>query len=515
MRIVTTGQMRRLEELAVEAGIGWEALMENAGQGAARRIIERIGVRDKRCVVLCGKGNNGGDGLVAARVLHRAGARCSVYLLQGKPATAQSQRMYERSAAAGVELLDGQSQRDRMLLDIAQADLLVDAVYGVSFRGTLPALVAEASRAAAESRACVVSLDTPSGADADSGRADPHCFRANYTMTMEAVKTGMLSYPLAGYTGEICVVPIGVPDACRAQVEETCFAPDLQDVSSALPVRDDNSNKGSFGKVLTVCGSVGMGGAALMSSEAAYLSGAGLVQMALPRSLVLPLSARATEQTLLGFDETADGTFATSSTQALLAAAENAAVCVLGCGLGHNEETRMVVRSLVEHTQAQLVLDADGLNAIAEDPGILRKARKTPVITPHPGEMARLLGKTPADVQADRLEIAAAFAHAYGAVTVLKGARTVIAAPDGRLFLNRSGNAGMAKGGMGDVLAGMVGGLAAQGLPPERAAWMACCLHGLAGDRAVRRTSRYGLMARDLLAALPCVLREAEVLAGR
>ncbi len=515
MRIVNVEQMRRLEALAVEAGASWEALMENAGQGAARKIIERIEVQDRRCVVLCGKGNNGGDGLVVARVLHQAGAQCSVYLLQGKPATPQSQYMYEQAAAAGVAVLDGPSQRESMLAEIARADLLVDAVYGVSFHGELPALVAQAAQAAAESRVYVVALDVPSGADADSGRVSPHCFRADYTMTMEAVKAGLLSYPLAGYVGEICVVPIGVLDECYERLEETCFAPDMMDVSLALPVRDDNSHKGSFGKVLTVCGSVGMSGAALMSSEAAYHSGAGLVQMALPRSLVLPLSARITEQTLLGFDETADGTFAACSIQSLLAAADGASVCVLGCGLGQNEETKTVVRSMIEHTQARLVLDADGLNAIADDPGILRKARRTPVITPHPGEMARLVGKSTADVQADRLETAAAFARAYGVVTVLKGARTVIAAPDGRLYINRSGNAGMAKGGMGDVLAGVIGGFLAQGISPERAAWMACYLHGLAGDRAVRRTSRYGLLARDLLTALPCVLREAEVLAGR
>ena len=460
MRIVNVEQMRRLEALAVEAGAGWEALMESAGQGAARKIIERFEVPGRRCVVLCGKGNNGGDGLVAARALHQAGAQCSVYMLQGKPATPQSQYMYEQAVAAGVAVLDGPSQRERMLAEIAQADLLVDAVYGVSFHGELPALVAQAAQAAAESRAYVVALDVPSGADADSGRVSPHCFHADYTMTMEAVKAGLLSYPLAGYVGEICVVPIGIPDTCYERLEETRFAPDMMDVSLALPVRDNNSHKGSFGKVLTVCGSVGMSGAALMSSEAAYCSGAGLVQMALPRSLVLPLSARITEQTLLGFDETADGTFAASSIQPLLAAADGAAVCVLGCGLGRNDETQTVVRSMIEHTQARLVLDADGLNAIAD-------------------------------------------------------ARTVIATPDGRLYINQSGNAGMAKGGMGDVLAGVIGGFLAQGLPPERAAWMACYLHGLAGDRAVRRTSRYGLLARDLLTALPSVLREAEVLAGR
>lgn len=499
-KTVTTEQMRRIEAAAVKEGIRYARLMENAGAAAARYIRDRFSVKGARAVILCGRGNNGGDGFVIARKLYEAGSAVTVVLTDGKPTTEEASEMFSLLDTREITLLALTDQRDRVNAALDKADFAVDAVYGIGFHGTLPEPIATLFDRINRRQLPVVAVDVPSGLNGDTGIADPHTLIATVTVTFTAIKQGMASDAAAPLCGQIQLLSIGIEPRL---VEESFFTLiDPKEELARVPVRAADAHKGSCGHVLSLCGQYGMAGAAFFAAKAALRCGAGLVTAALPQSIYPIVTTMLPEAVYLPLPEH-EGHIALPSRARLREQLPRCQAVVIGCGLGVSEEAWQVVADLITHAKCPVVLDADGINMLSLHIDILKTAHAPLVLTPHPGEMARLCGCSVAEVQENRETIAAQWAQKLGVVLVLKGHRTVVATPKGEIAVNTTGNPGMATGGSGDVLAGMIASLIAQGLSPDAAARCGVCLHGLAGDRAAARLSMNGLLPSDLLEELP------------
>ena len=502
MKLFCRDEMRRLETLAEEAGTPLGQLMEQAGKAVAEEAETLCRpIRDKRVVLLCGRGNNGGDGFVCARALAEQGAKCTVLLVQGEP-QAELARAAFLALPETVERLCTEHRREEAERAVARADLLVDAVFGFSFRGGLSG---DAARflALANARVCgKLSADLPSGVECDTGRADPGTFRADVTVTFTGKKPANCSYPAKEYCGRTVVRQVGVPPALAEDAQTRIFETDGSFPGIYLHEPDTQSNKGDLGRLLLVCGSYGMAGACIMAARAALRCGVGLLNIAVEQN-VYPIVAQAVPEavfTVLDLEDRRE-----ESEAKLFAALRSCTACLMGCGLGAMAD--VLCPLVFSHCEAPLVADADAINFAARRPGALEGVRAPLVLTPHPGEMARLCADSIPEIQADRLGAALEKARETGAVVALKGAATVIAAPDGRCAVNPTGNPGMAKGGSGDVLAGMTASFAAQGIPPFEAAVLGAFLHGAAGDRCRERYGSRAMLPTDLLEALPAVLR--------
>ncbi len=510
MRIVTCAQMRELEKLAVAEGISSLRLMENAGSAAARCIRENTPVAGKRCTVLCGRGNNGGDGFVVARRLHDNGAQVAVILACGAPTTPEATEMYERLGALRQSVLP--IEEERACADaVRECDVLVDAVFGTGFHGAprgplLASLFGQVNR----SGAAVYALDMPSGADADSGAVEGECIAAGVTISFGAPKTGQFLSPAAGYCGRVVTVAIGLPEGSASGLS----GPSVElleeaGVAALIPRRRRDANKGSFGRVFCLCGSLGMAGAALLAAKGALRAGAGLVTLGVPEPVYLPVASNLTEALVYPLPATPAGAAAFSAWERVAELSAAANVLLVGCGLSRDEGTRALVHRLVREAPEgkTVILDADGINAFEGHIDVLRTSKASLILTPHPGEMARLCGKSIPEIQRTRLSTARGFAQSMGLTLVLKGAGTVVAARDGTAYVNPTGNPGMARGGSGDLLAGMVAALAAQGLADADAACAAVYIHGAAGDRCAERLSQTGMLPSDMLLEVPQIFR--------
>lgn len=508
--VFSVAEMRALDRRAVaELGIPGATLMENAGRGAARSIAHAVGLlgmprRGARVVVVCGKGGNGGDGFVVARYLKRAGHRVEVFLaapvteLTGDPAA-----KYRELVRAGV--------KPRVVTDdavlapaLARADLVVDALLGTGARGAPAPLVARAiERINHRARACpVVALDIPSGLPGDGEAPDGPVVRAALTTTFAGLKRGLVSGRGPEHAGRLEVVDIGIPPVEVGRGIST-FVLERTDVAPFFPPRSREAHKGTYGHVLVVAGSVGKTGAAALAARAAMRAGAGLVTVATPASVQPVVASLILEAMSLPLPETGALTIALAAGPQIIEQAAQGDAVAIGPGLGLHEDTLALVRDLTRALDRPTVLDADALSALAGHLEVLRAARGPRVLTPHPGEMARLLGVKPDDVQRDRIGVARQFATAHGVHLVLKGATSVVAFPDGRVLLNPTGNPGMASGGAGDVLTGILGAFLARGLAPGDALAAAVWLHGLAGDIAASCTGQEALVASDVIEALP------------
>lgn len=515
MRLVTAREMREIDRRAMEEyAIPGVVLMENAGRSVADA-VERLlgGLGGKRVVVLCGKGNNGGDGFVAARHLLQRGATPKVFLscapeeITGDAAV--NLTIWQR---LGQECFQLATSGSLQLLKIAllQADAVVDALYGTGFRGKATGQVGRAIEAVNAAGKPVVAVDLPSGLEADTGRVNGPCIRATVTVTFGLPKIGLVLDPGVEYRGKLVVADISLPRVLTDEAAPDRYLLTSELVSSWFAPRPATAHKGDFGHVLVVGGSRGMIGAACLTAQAALKTGAGLVTLAVPRSLQDVAAGKLTEVMTAGLPETPEGALSREALPVVAALLKKKAVLALGPGLGQHPETVALVQELVRAAVCPLVVDADGLNAFAGAGGLPAERAAPLVVTPHPGEMGRLTGKRVAEVEADRVGCAAAAAREWQAVVVLKGARTVVASPDGYLGINTTGNPGMATGGSGDVLTGVVAALIAQGLDPFRAAAAAAYLHGRAGDLAAGERGEMGLMAGDILRFLPVACREIE-----
>lgn len=510
MKVLNCEQSRELEKKAVDAGMSYLELMENAGAAAVRFMRKKFSLTNKQAVILCGKGNNGGDGFVAARLLSEYGAQVSVLLVDGYPVTEIAKTMFSRLRGTAVRIVNYSDNADTADRLISDADFVLDAIYGTGFHGSAAQSLLRPFQAVRNSSAVVIAVDMPSGANCETGAVEGECIKADYTVTFSTLKNGHLIRPAQEFCGEIAVAPIGIRSEFINGQEHSFEVTEQADVHSFFSRRSPESNKGDYGRLLCLCGSDGMAGAAVMSAKAAVRCGAGLVNVALPRSIYPIVASQVIEPvyTLLDYDQ--EGNLQDGSRAAFFQAFSAASACLIGCGLGKIEKTAELVCRLISESQIPLILDADGINILAENINILKTAHAPIVLTPHPGEMARLLKTSVKDVQSHRLEYARNFAKEHNVILVLKGAGTLIAEPNGMAHLNMTGNAGMAKGGSGDVLAGMMASFLAQGMEPVKAAVGAVYLHGAAGDRCAKELSQCAMLPTDIIEMLPGLFLEIE-----
>ncbi len=510
MKLATASQMRELDRRTIEEfGLPGMVLMEAAGRAATAAVRELLPCASPGpVVVVAGKGNNGGDGFVVARWLHDAGIPVEVCLL---PAAAE----LAGDAAANCDLALNlgvtvhEEASPSLLVDrLAGASIIVDAVLGIGISGEVRGAALIAIETMNASSAPVVAADIPSGIHADTGAILGVAVDARITVTFGLPKVGLHQYPGRACCGEIRVAEIGIP---RAFIDEAGLSANLTDGPAAagmLPPRPADMHKGVAGRLLVVAGSAGMTGAAAMSALGAMRAGAGLVYLACPHGLNDTLEAKCTEVLTLPVPESDRRSLALHAEPELLAAAESADAVLIGPGVSQDAETAELMHRLAAAVHAPLVIDADGLNAFAGRAGDLAARPAPTVITPHPGEMSRLTGLSTAEIADDRPTVARELAAHTGAVVLLKGAGTVIAAPDGELWINSTGNPGLASGGSGDVLSGMIGAFMAGGSHALAAAVAGAWYHGRAADVAAEPGMR-GLLATDLLAALPSVFPPA------
>jgi len=515
--LVTAEEMRRMDRRTIEEfGIPGLLLMENAGLQVVTHAERRFGSwRGKRVLVLCGGGNNGGDGMVVARHVAQRGAEVQVVLV-ADPAKVTGDALTNLHIVQklGLPLHVLRSAEPLHSIWANRWDIVVDALLGVGVTGEVRGLVGETIRFLGECPVPVVAVDVPSGIDADTGAVCGCAMRATLTVTFGAMKVGLAVYPGVEFAGEVVVADIGIPAAVveRADIHRRLVT--REQVAQWLPVRPADAHKGRFGHVLVVGGSVGLAGAPMMAAEAALRVGAGLCSVAVPQSIYAAAAATLREAMVRPLPDTPEGCLSAESVDAMSPLLERANVLAIGPGWGTYPPARQALRKLLSIAQVPCVIDADALNCVAQEPHILPESPPPLVFTPHPGEMARLMNTDTATVQANRLAIAQEAAHRFGAVVVLKGARTVIATPEGRIWVNPTGNAGMATGGSGDVLTGAIAGLLAQGLDAERSAAAGVYMHGLAGDLAAQKEGAAGLIAGDIIRCLPEAIMHIEQSGG-
>lgn len=515
MRLLTAAEMRAVDSHVIkEIGIPSIVLMENAGRqaaGIAATFLQSTGGR--KVSIICGKGNNGGDGLVAARYLHNQGHKVRVFL------TARSDELagdalanYHICGQLGIDIQEvDENYLPKLRFCLSLTDLIIDAMLGTGSKGAPAGLIKQVIDLVNDVGKTVLSVDVPSGLNASTGAVPGACIKAEMTVTLAAPKVGLLVYPGAGYKGRLFVADIGIPaEVLDAAGQGTVVSASL--VRRVLPARPADGHKGTFGHLLILAGSPGMTGAAALAAEAALRTGVGLVTVGIPQSLNDILEAKLTEAMTIPLPETADRSLSIEALGTILEKKDRFDAVVIGPGLGRHQSTGQLLDALLEQVSCPVVLDADGLNLAAELELLEKRSGESCplIITPHPGEMARLLGCSIAEVQADRLAAARQAAEAFSCTAVLKGAGTVAAAAHGGFWVNTTGNVGMATGGTGDVLSGIIGGLLAAGVEPAAAAAAGVYVHGLAGDTAAQRRGRTSLIAGDLIEALAEVWQAIE-----
>ena len=507
MRLVGSAEMREIDRAAIEAyGIPSLTLMDRAGRAVAEAALELAGARG-RVVVVCGGGNNGGDGYVAARLLRGAGRDARVVaLVPAERLSPDARAVREQAERAGVPIDEGGELAG---LEAGVGDVVLDAIFGTGLarapQGAFAAAIA-AVEAARVAGARVLAVDVPSGLSADTGRPLGACVRADRTVTFAFQKRGLVLFPGAALAGEVSVADIGIPPEAARRVPTGCELVSDVEARMLVPARSPDAHKGDAGRVLVIAGSPGKTGAAHLALTGVLRGGAGLVTLA-ARPEVLPF-ALAGRPEAMSAALPGDGPLGPGDLQLLLALAGDADALVVGPGIPRGPRTAELLLALLAGAQKPAVIDADGLNALAEATAGLAGLAVPLVLTPHPGEMARLCGMTVQEIQADRIGVAAAKAREWRATVMLKGARTVVADPEGPPAVVLAGNAGLATGGTGDVLAGLCGALLAGGLPPPAAARVGSHVHGRAGDLAARRFGERGLLAGDLGEAIGAVWAE-------
>ncbi len=531
MKIVTAEQMRRIEDRSELRGVSKDALMENAGVAAARHIRRRCApLTGVPVLVLVGPGNNGGDGLVVARHLKRWGASVTAYICVDRR-TPDPKLSAAEDAGVAVILASADDGLAQLRAKLNAAHIVVDAVFGIGqlrpIEGTVAGVLAMLSDARmADPHTLVVALDVPSGMDADSGASLPECPAADLTLAMGYPKPCHFAYAEDGAVQTKCgaleVLDIGLPPGVDDDVRLSLMTADY--ARERLPQRPKAAHKGSFGKTLVVAGSQNYIGAAYLAATAATRSGSGLVTLALPAAIQMAVAAKAVEPTYLPLpDDDADTTAAIA-----LDAMPNYNSLLVGCGMGQAANTQRFIDAVLcsdtvsQNMQQQngqdtsavqakrlppCVIDADGLNALANTQRWWERLPDEAILTPHAGEMARLCGASITEVQADRIGIAVQSAVQWNKTVVLKGAYTVVAYPDGAALVSPFANAGLATAGTGDVLAGCIAGLLSQSVSPQDAAALGVYLHASAGERVSERLGDMGMVASDLLPQLPLAIK--------
>lgn len=519
MKIVTSAQMRQLDRRTIEeAGIPGHDLMDRAGRGVAdvtRYFADLAGMNSPSVILIAGRGNNGGDAFAAARHLKDQGFDVMVWIAGAEnQITGDALKHLGNVHADGITVEEFPTREDwaENIAHPAGTDFLIDGLLGTGSHGAPRGPVAWAIQYlnAAANDAFVISIDIPSGINADTGIAEGDAVNADVTVTMGLPKAGLVAAAAQEFVGTVEVTDIGIPPA---YVEALKPSTDVEMIYSTelrrlLPRRARGSHKGTYGHLLIIAGARGFAGAAGLACRAATRSGVGLTTALVPAS-ILPTVAGASLETMVhAVAETDAGSLAASALDVWIPRLATFDAVLCGPGLTTHPESQALVRTLVEKCPVPLVLDADALNVLAADPKLIRKAKSTVIITPHPGEMGRLLDRDVGMVQGDRIGAARAAAALTGALVVLKGAGTIVTTREGSAFVNMTGNPGMARGGSGDILAGLLAGLLAQGIAPIDAARAGVFLHGRSGDMAAWRSSQSGMVAGDILSEIPYAFRE-------
>ena len=508
MILVTAKEMQEMDRRTIEDfGIPGMVLMENAGRGATRFLLEQFpDIENKRIGVIAGRGNNGGDGYVMARYLKQKGVHVTVYLLalanrvQGD---AEANLKFLKPLDVPLVEIPDEASFSKYQSEMAGVDLWIDAILGTGLRSDVKGYFKTVIEFINGLHKPVFAVDIPTGLNSDTGQVCGTCLRASATATFAFAKTGHKIHPGMQYTGALNIVDIGIPSPIVEEVTPRQWLLTRERIQSCLTPRMPDAHKGTTGHLLVVAGSPGKSGAAAMTSIAALRSGAGLVTLGIAETLNAVLESQVLEAMTAPLPETQPGVLGESAFDTIKNLMAGKKCVAIGPGLGQAEKTRKLVHKIVKSSSIPLVVDADGLNNLAGRAQILKSAKAPVILTPHPGEMARLMDTGIGAVQHDRIKCARDFAAGFNVHVILKGAGTVIAHPDGRVFINPTGNAGMASGGMGDVLTGIIAGLITQGLSPEDACRAGVYLHGAAADSLVETIGPYGYLAGDVMGAIP------------
>lgn len=514
MVVYTCEQMRVIEENADVNGLSYVEMMENAGNNCADKIhsvVSGLGGVSKSAVIICGSGKNGGDGYVIARNLCERGYSVKIVLANGFPTAYESKMMYSYLDEKPIQLLDLGNDFTACVTAALSATAIVDCVYGIGFHGKLNDIIADYFKEIAKSRAKKFSVDIPSGLEGNSGEINSVFFKADYTLAITCYKPVHILKPACEHCGIIKLIDIGIgKESYEAVGSEVIVSAELNEIKRFFKSRRSEAHKGDFGKLLSVAGSRDMQGAAVMAANAAVNSGVGLVKAIFPDVAYTAIASKLTEPLTMPMLSTPAGNLSYKNIDRILNLISDSSTVLLGCGMGFCEDTVKIVESVLLNSEKPIILDADGINAVSLNINLLKESKAPLILTPHVGEMSRLTGLSVEEIERNRVKIAKSFAAEYGCILVLKGANTVVAAPKGNVYLNRTGNAGMATGGSGDVLAGIIASFVSQSMGLHSATIAGVYVHGLCGDTVMKKYSMLGVTPTKMINELAEVLSNFE-----
>ncbi len=515
MKIATAKKMQEIDRIAIDDyGIPGIVLMENAAKGVVASLFKKNpDIKNKKIGILAGKGNNGGDGFAVSRLLAGEDISVTVYLLSKKEMLkGDAKANLEKAEEMGIKILEIVSldELEAFKDDILKNDIFIDAIFGTGLTSGVKGYYIDVINFINSSKKFVLSIDIPSGLSSDTGEIIGGHIRADMTVALCLPKIGEILYPAAEYAGELDVVDIGIPELIINNRDIETNLIEERDVVRMLPKRRPDTHKGTYGHLVVIAGSRGKGGAAALSSISALRAGAGLVTLALPECLNISFEVGIPEVMTLPLPDTKEGTIDKSAYKILLKFLEGKSAVLIGPGITTNPSTSSLVKKIIKEIGCPLLIDADGLNIIADEVNILKDRTSPLVVTPHPGEMARMLNTTSKEIQANRIESSKRLAVEYGLYVILKGARTIIATPERDVYINPTGNPGMATAGTGDVLSGAIAGFMCQGISAKDSSILGVYLHGMAGDIAAENLSQTALIAGDLLKYFPKAVKKIE-----
>ncbi len=502
MLVLLSNQVRAAEQKAVDLGMNWLRLMENAGSAAARKIRENYKLNNKKVVIVCGKGNNGGDGYVIARKLMDNNAHVRVIAV-GKPSTDSAIEMASKSYSLGIKPIDFESYDELCSQYICDADIIVDAIFGTGFKGVASGIYSSIISTINTSSAIKIAIDIPSGMCSDISAVNSPVVKADMTITFASYKPCHLLNPSSEYCGNVIVASIGMPAESFNGIEPYMQVVTDEQVASLLPVRHAEFHKGLCGTAGMFVGCKGYSGAAVLSALATVKSGVGIANLIIPENIYPIIASQLPEAICTLIDGENREAANKEDTLNVIDTLNNCTCGLLGCGIGNSIYSKNIITEVLKNCIVPLVIDADGINVLSDCINLIKQYKNSVILTPHPKEASRLLNCTVSDIQNDRIGSAKKICSLTNSVTVLKGAKTIIADQSGKTYVVTDGNSGMATAGTGDVLAGMITAFLCQGLSAEKAAICAVKLHALAGDIAVKKTSILSLTPTDMINTLP------------
>ncbi len=511
MRVLTVENVKKVEAMANESGISYLQLMENAGSYCARVIRKTFESTNKRKVlVVCGKGKNGGDGFVIARKLHENGYNVAVMMAMGLPGDNISSEMLSRVRALDIPVVyyDSKGITDKYF---ENSQLIVDCIFGIGFHGEPDALASSLFTKINSSSATVISIDIPSGLEGDSGKVTANAVSADMTIAVLTLKPVHVLKPSMEKCGKVILAPIGIPDRCFDGVPASLFTVNADEIKAFFKKRDCQSHKGTYGTVLVIGGSYEMPNAVYFASQGAVNSGAGLVKVAFPSVIYSAIAPKTYEQILVPLESNKKGKISQNAIKRLEKELQKCSCVLIGCGMGVDEDTKAITEFIIKNSTVPIILDADGINSLKDNINIIDEAKVPIVLTPHPKEMSRIADVTVEEIQENRSVVVKNFTKAHKSVLVLKGASTLVGSTEYEdMYVNSTGNPGMATGGSGDVLSGIIASFIAQGVDPFRSAVAGVNIHGVTGDDVTAKYSMMGNTPTLMLQELPKTLNKFE-----